>query len=126
MASSSPVDSKIGGSVTATLVSDTSFKYSPLNGSEIRIVALHPGTGSDQISCVIQNIDLNLSPKYRALSYTWGDPTPTHEILLNGQPFIVTDNLHSTFMHLRNSDQVIPMWIDTIFLYSNRHRTECC
>jgi hypothetical protein len=121
MGSSSSVESRIDESVTAALDPDTSFKYAPLKGSEIRIVALHPGTGTDQISCVIQNVDLNLSPTYGALSYTWGDPMTTHDILLNDQPLGVRENLHSAFMHLRNLDQVKPMWIDAICLYFDRY-----
>ena len=33
-------------------------------------------------------------PAFYALSYVWGDPTRTHESLLDGKTFNITENLY--------------------------------
>ncbi|KIM98268.1 hypothetical protein OIDMADRAFT_69443, partial [Oidiodendron maius Zn] len=51
---------------------------------------------------------------YTALSYTWGDPTVTKEILVNGKPLQVTTNLESALRHLRQSDDAFVLWVDAV------------
>ncbi|KAH8746730.1 heterokaryon incompatibility, partial [Hyaloscypha sp. PMI_1271] len=54
--------------------------------------------------------------KYIALSYTWGDHTPTAPILLDGQRFFVTKNLYSFLQHFRQPPGYgsFVYWIDAI------------
>ncbi|KAL9043311.1 MAG: hypothetical protein Q9214_003497 [Letrouitia sp. 1 TL-2023] len=63
-------------------------------------------------------------PKFRyewgdfmALSYTWGDPFNVREIIVNEQPFSVTQNLGACLRVLRRKDYIKAgwkMWIDAI------------
>ena len=63
-------------------------------------------------------------PKFRyewgdfmALSYTWGDPTNVREIVVNGQPVLVTQNLEACLRVLRRKDYIKDgwqIWIDAI------------
>jgi hypothetical protein len=42
------------------------------------------------------------APAYEALSYEWGDPKgKSQTILLNGQPFKISENLHQALQHMR-------------------------
>lgn len=55
---------------------------------------------------------------YNALSYAWGDPFPTADIVLNGSRMTVTANLESALRHLRDlpmpEAQGLPVWVDAI------------
>ncbi|KAF2189293.1 hypothetical protein K469DRAFT_507956, partial [Zopfia rhizophila CBS 207.26] len=49
------------------------------------------------------------------LSYQWGNPKRNlRKIQCNGVSFLVTSNLYSALVHLRNPDSDISLWIDTI------------
>ncbi|GJC90085.1 heterokaryon incompatibility protein 6, OR allele [Colletotrichum liriopes] len=49
-----------------------------------------------------------------ALSYTWGSPELTKDILLNGKRLPVTDNLYQALLHLRQRDRDRILWIDAV------------
>lgn len=60
-------------------------------------------------------------PKFEALSYEWGDPDkPRHEIIVNGQPFKVWENLFYALKYIRpvplrdNHVNSRILWIDAI------------
>lgn len=72
------------------------FVYTPLDATkkQIRVVQVqlyNKKTGV--VSCKLKTIDL-IDNAYSALSYTWGEPEPTHAILLNGCHFEVRQNLY--------------------------------
>lgn len=85
--------------------------YQPLSKSdklEIRVVKLFPGNFDDEIRCELEYIvldttstDENPEIPYTALSYTWGDPTKTAPIQLNGEAHPVTLNLESFLRHMQ-------------------------
>jgi hypothetical protein len=59
---------------------------------------------------------------YLALSYVWGDPTVTREILVNGVTLHVTENLHGAIRTLREKhyiQQGWKVWIDALCI--NQH-----
>lgn len=41
----------------------------------------------------LEHLDLGSAPKYRALSYTWGDALPLRQITISSRTFTVRDNL---------------------------------
>jgi hypothetical protein len=63
---------------------------------------------------VLYHSPLNNSSQFEALSYTWGDPTATSCIVLEGAPFKVTRNLKSALRHLRHQDTARTLWVDAI------------
>lgn len=73
------------------------FRHDPLDTTkqEIRLVSFLPTTHGP-IQCCIRHFDLgqDVTPEYRALSYTWGPPSPARGIQLNGMTFTVRENLH--------------------------------
>lgn len=75
--------------------------------------ALHPSSHGF-ISCTLLHVSLDDPPAYTALSYTWGDPTKTTTILLDGIPFTVTINLESALRHFIKEDKFHVLWIDAL------------
>jgi hypothetical protein len=96
------------------------FQYQPLDlsGQEIRLVTLAPRLdGSDncgKVQCKLKNVSLVESPKYEALSYTWGDDTRDNEIILENRSFIVSENLWRALKELSQPIKERVLWIDFI------------
>ncbi|KAK4034242.1 hypothetical protein C8A01DRAFT_49341 [Parachaetomium inaequale] len=97
------------------------FSYDRLRGEdrEIRLVRFSDTnlTASTELEFVMERASLNEPPPYHALSYVWGDPTPTGSIRVNGKNLPVTNNLHEVLSQLHrggdtrdyNSDLVMQM-----------------
>lgn len=97
------------------------FIYLPLSPTrkEIRVVqikSIHKRTGI--VSCNLETIEL-VDNTYSALSYTWGEPTPTHTILLNGQRCEVRQNLYDFMRHAYKLKVKEWMFIDALCI--NQH-----
>lgn len=56
----------------------------------------------------------NSEVSFEALSYTWGGTVGTKKIVLNGFPFLVTQNLWDALNHLRFRRIPRTMWIDSL------------
>ncbi|KAI4962058.1 hypothetical protein J4E86_001090 [Alternaria arbusti] len=54
------------------------------------------------------------APPYTAVSYVWGEPSPTKQILLNGQPFTVRQNLWDLLSRLQEVKYDDYLWIDAL------------
>lgn len=74
---------------------------------EIRLIRIEDNDsqrpGSDDrntICCSLQHASLQESPRYTALSYTWGDPSVKAAITLDGQRIQVTRNLELALRNL--------------------------
>jgi hypothetical protein len=57
--------------------------YKPLTDRRIRL-RIAAGRRGDPITSLLLPVSLEELPSYAALSYTWGDPKPTHSIICNG------------------------------------------
>ncbi|KAJ2897209.1 hypothetical protein MKZ38_004856 [Zalerion maritima] len=92
------------------------LEYRELHGCEIRLFRLIVLDGADLV-CELRNFELGKHPKYLALSYVWGDPSQTRPIIVNGQMFCATANLHDALYKLRNMQKEsgeLWMWADAI------------
>jgi hypothetical protein len=110
------------------------FTHRPLDRSiqEIRLVRIHDLEHSEPvISIKHANIDEN--PKFKALSYTWGDKTPPHGILVKADGEFETDdthmtvspNLYSFLMMLKSNqewDYATWLWIDQLCINQEDHQ----
>lgn len=87
---------------------DTStYTYKPLSPDEndgIRLLHLEPGTGDDAIRFTLRPVRLSQAPTHEALSYCWGDPTDTVDVLCDGKHMSITANLHAALRRLRYDD----------------------
>ncbi|OAG15396.1 hypothetical protein CC77DRAFT_946771, partial [Alternaria alternata] len=69
----------------------------------------------------------NSAPRYTAVSYTWGNETPSEHIFINGQPFPVRLNLWSCLHYLAQDKTAgwTHLWVDAICIdqMNNAERT---
>src|SRR5438034_9709960 len=78
---------------------------------EIRLLILHPGSFDDPVQGDVRTVALSDPLQFTALSYTWGDPTKTTPIFLEGHTVEVTVNLKDALLHLRHSTEDRTLWI---------------
>ena len=91
--------------------------YRALKGiKDIRLVTIRPGTWNEEICCALSHYSLGeqANPVYSALSYVWGSPKVTDQILLNGEPWRVTVNLFHALHFLRDAETPVRIWIDAL------------
>jgi hypothetical protein len=69
---------------------------------------------------VVSTLEDNIP--FEALSYTWGDPTPTGIIHLDGSQLPLTANLESALKHLRFTNMSRIIWIDALCI--NQQNTQ--
>ncbi|ETS80257.1 hypothetical protein PFICI_07786 [Pestalotiopsis fici W106-1] len=109
--------------------SRTTFSYDDLDiakdQKQVRLLKLLPSIDdADQIICTLEVADWASELHYAAISYVWGDPTIKRAILINGQQFNVTENLHSALWHIRKNNMLqpegsgqpesLPLWVDAV------------
>lgn len=101
---------------------ESTFQHEPLpEKGWIRLVTVHPDLESGNIACTLQPFDGNTCPEYVALSYLWGDPTPTHSICVNGLPRRIHQNLWQFFHRAWQDEMTDYFWIDSICLDQSNH-----
>lgn len=97
------------------------FRYTPLSNpnSDIRLIDIVYGRPDEILICQMRTTYSEISTKYQALSYTWGDATRKVPIKLNGGDFFITKNLENALRQLRTREKYFsvlqtPLWIDAI------------
>lgn len=105
-----------------------SFSYEKLaldsGRNDIRMLAILPcRTPKSRIRCELTVIDLDDDKTwpfvfYEALSYTWGSPDMTENIVINGLPFEIRANLASALRQLRvkghGRQDTRYLWVDAV------------
>lgn len=95
------------------------FIYQPLdpdpNAASVRLVLIEPSMSyEDPLSCRLIHVKFAEKPRYKALSYVWGDEVVKVKMLLDGAEFYVGQNLGDALHYLRRSGNQTPFWIDAI------------
>ncbi|KAK4032503.1 heterokaryon incompatibility protein-domain-containing protein [Parachaetomium inaequale] len=93
------------------------FSYDSLSREdrELRLVRFSNSASSTEVELILHRVSLNDPPSYHALSYVWGDPTPTRSIRVNGRPLPVAHNLHQALLDVRRGgDAQEWLWVDAI------------
>ena len=96
--------------------------YSVLEPQHIRVLILEQSAQYDSvITCSLAAVSLSESarPQYEALSYVWGEAAERNEILLDGQPTSITQNLWTVLKYIRKPDASRTLWIDAICINKN-------
>ncbi|KAI1430737.1 heterokaryon incompatibility protein-domain-containing protein [Xylaria sp. CBS 124048] len=93
--------------------------YQPLNPErhEIRLLTLHPSPSyNDILQCSLSHTTLDSpgEPEYEALSYVWGPPHFSQQILVDKHPLKITENLECALRHLRQASSPRILWVDAI------------
>ncbi|KAN0104244.1 HET domain containing protein [Hyaloscypha variabilis] len=81
---------------------------------EIRLLHLHPGTGTSPLKCTLHHVQLSDCPRYEALSYQWGSESSPRTIEFNDQPRHVRSNLYFALQHLRHRRKTRVLWVDAL------------
>jgi hypothetical protein len=109
------------------------YFYKPLDsaGGQVRLLALHMAfqKRAGPLRGTMKNYYLPLStlprsqrmkrmaaiPMFQALSYVWGDPTPTHEIIVDGKKIGITANLYQALADIQLAAVYDPLvWSDAV------------
>jgi hypothetical protein len=94
------------------------FTYASLDSEQadsFRLLSLLPGLDNSPIECTLRHTRRSAPfQPYEALSYAWGDPNLTSEILVNGLPFSITRNLEHALRSLRLDGATRTLWVDAI------------
>ena len=92
------------------------------NDQEIRLITIIPGNNVP-IRTTLSKASLNDAnesmPRYTALSYVWGSPTPRKCITCNDEEITVTANLEAALVLLRDKSQETVIWIDQLCINQN-------
>jgi hypothetical protein len=102
----------------------TFFQHEPIDtrAQQIRLITILP-TVDPIVRCRIKTFELGHSatPDYRALSYTWGPPSPVRTIEVDGKLFVVRQNLYNFMNNFRarlvefsGKEEEQWLWIDQI------------
>jgi hypothetical protein len=80
---------------------------------QIRLLTLHRSSLSGYIECTLKAANLESSPEYEALSYTWGGDA-TSIIKVNDLMIPISGELEQTLGLLQQKDSSRTLWIDAI------------
>lgn len=69
---------------------------------------------TDSIRCTLHTAYLERKPFYEALSYAWGDPAVTRQIIVNERAVNVTVNLAAALRRLRRRYGDRRLWVDAL------------
>lgn len=77
--------------------------YQPLNKDqrEIRLLEILPNPPDGKVNCKLHIVLLTPDVYYTCISYVWGDPNVTEEIIVDGVPRQVTVTLATALRHVK-------------------------
>ncbi len=93
-----------------------SFEYAQLpDGPYIRLLAIHPAEHlRDPLTCDVHIVTLENAPSYAALSYTWGNPNPSHSLACDGRFLKIAYNLDRGLRRFRQLGTRKYIWADAV------------
>lgn len=98
-----------------------------LSESSIRLLTILPGT--EEIKCDLQEVQLQDSEPYMALSYAWkngDDDDQLVQVTCNKMLIKVSSNLHSALMQLRHPKNGVRIWLDSICINQKDDTERTC
>jgi tetratricopeptide (TPR) repeat protein len=99
--------------------------YQPLNErrSEIRLLEFLSDDGDEMVQCRLSTSSLEDNPEFTALSYVWGSPKITENVILNNELFPATVNLATALKYVKahwcknfpdRDPRLLRLWVDAI------------
>jgi len=86
-----------------------------LDGRTFRLLTILPAlNGDDPLLCECHSFDIDEAPPYEALSYVWGDSSPSANIWCNGQCIEIGPSLSQALKRLRYRESKRIIWADAI------------
>ncbi|KAG9247575.1 hypothetical protein BJ878DRAFT_414648, partial [Calycina marina] len=80
----------------------------------IRLLIVSSGRRDGELKCFIDIDSIDQHVTHKTISCSWGDPTDTCPILVNGLSFDITTNLHTALRHLQSEDDTLTIWVCAI------------
>ncbi|KAK3642794.1 hypothetical protein LTR56_010620 [Elasticomyces elasticus] len=92
------------------------YEYQPLDPEQkqIRLLELEPGGYDDPLLARLLSVSLDDMPVYNTISYVWGDPSKTSELVICGTRLSVPVNTALALRRMRLDDTVRVLWIDAV------------
>lgn len=96
----------------------TAYVYTPLpdDNDTIRLLYIKSSLlATGKIHGELRTAKLSDSPRYAALSYTWGRLEFNHTAVIGGHEFAITENLHEALAEFRmctSGQRDLPIWVD--------------
>jgi hypothetical protein len=98
------------------------YVYTSLDSDQedsFRLLNLLPGVGNSLVKCTLTHTTRSAPfQQYEALSYAWGHPSLTCEIVVNGLLLPITRNLEQALRSLRHDSSVRAsariLWVDAV------------
>lgn len=90
-----------------------------LVGQQVRILVLHPGSGTDGIVTRLTTASLVDSPDFETISYAWGNDSIKRLIRCDGVEISITDSLYGALQQMRQPQQSRLVWVDAVCI--NQH-----
>ncbi|KAH8199451.1 hypothetical protein TruAng_006389 [Truncatella angustata] len=97
------------------------FSYQKLSSeNSIRLLTIEPSEcGNDPLMGTLSAVEFGQKPNYYALSYMWGNKSKKIPIILNGDQFLIGQNLYAALRYMRNQKRELPFWVDAICINQN-------
>jgi hypothetical protein len=92
------------------------FIHDPLlsNSSSIRLLRLLAGTEDETLCGEIEHFEISRAPEYRAVSYVWGPPVFSCDLIISGKILRLTKSISYALHKLRDPQQAVWLWADSI------------
>ena len=88
--------------------------YRAVQTGQIRFLRIRRRTPFAKLQCELIHTSFDEAPVYTAISYSWGDATPTHEILIDGCRAPINSTVYDILHHQRSYLGETTLWIDSI------------
>ncbi|KAK8132130.1 hypothetical protein PG999_000303 [Apiospora kogelbergensis] len=73
------------------------------------------GSGGDPLRCRLRDFDVRGNEDYEAVSYTWGEPRFTEELIVDEKYFLkTTRNFRDVLLRFRLPDRIRLLWVDAV------------
>lgn len=90
------------------------YKYRRIEQGYIRVLILQPGAGSDPLRCQLDHVPLDEDANFDAISYCWGSPKKTHQLICDGKRMGITQSLREALWQFRHPDRSRRLWADAV------------
>tara|TARA_R110002003_G_scaffold143_14_gene13289 strand:- start:8941 stop:11418 length:2478 start_codon:yes stop_codon:yes gene_type:complete len=90
------------------------YRYRTLTSPEYRLLLLYPRWTFDSIRCSLLDGPITKLLDYEAVSYTWGSPEKTREILVDGYRIKVTESAYEMLLSMSSLWFPKLLWVDAI------------
>jgi hypothetical protein len=78
------------------------YAYGPLGASQIRLLRISRRLPFAELQCELIHTTFDEGPEYTAISYTWNDATPKHEVLIDGRRAAINSSVYDILHHQRS------------------------